>query len=87
MVFVGEEGIDEGGVKKEYFQLLTNVTATLGLANTRNARACLSHATVQELFDPQYGMFTYDNTMHHFWFNPNSFESGSQVSFSPTLSE
>eukprot|EP00656_Telonema_subtile_P015603 TRINITY_DN18200_c0_g1_i2.p1 TRINITY_DN18200_c0_g1~~TRINITY_DN18200_c0_g1_i2.p1 ORF type:complete len:559 (+),score=174.27 TRINITY_DN18200_c0_g1_i2:541-2217(+) len=55
VVFIGEEGIDEGGVKKEYFQLLTN-----------------------ELFDAQYGMFSYDDVRHHFWFNRNSFESDSQ---------
>jgi hypothetical protein len=35
--FVGEQGIDEGGVKKEFFMLLT-----------------------RQLFDPAYGMFTYN---------------------------
>jgi len=53
--FVGEEGIDEGGVKKEFFQLLC-----------------------KELLDPQFGMFTYNESHLHTWFNPNSFESDSQ---------
>lgn len=35
--FKGEQGIDEGGVKKEFFMLL-----------------------IKELFDPNYGMFTYN---------------------------
>ncbi len=46
MSFVGEEGIDEGGVRKEFFQLLTS-----------------------QLFDIQYGMFTYINNGRYFWFN------------------
>eukprot|EP00667_Euglena_gracilis_P004148 EG_transcript_4168 len=50
--FIGEEGIDEGGVKKEFFQLLTT-----------------------ELFDPQFGMFTYDETSRFHWFNSHSFEN------------
>eukprot|EP01001_Neometanema_parovale_P008318 NODE_459_length_2451_cov_84.329897_g436_i0.p1 GENE.NODE_459_length_2451_cov_84.329897_g436_i0~~NODE_459_length_2451_cov_84.329897_g436_i0.p1 ORF type:complete len:747 (+),score=177.56 NODE_459_length_2451_cov_84.329897_g436_i0:77-2317(+) len=50
--FIGEEGIDEGGVRKEFFQLLTN-----------------------ELFDPQFGMFVYDEASRLHWFNRNSFEN------------
>eukprot|EP00195_Chlamydomonas_chlamydogama_P006855 CAMPEP_0202911740 /NCGR_PEP_ID=MMETSP1392-20130828/55763_1 /ASSEMBLY_ACC=CAM_ASM_000868 /TAXON_ID=225041 /ORGANISM="Chlamydomonas chlamydogama, Strain SAG 11-48b" /LENGTH=556 /DNA_ID=CAMNT_0049602365 /DNA_START=33 /DNA_END=1703 /DNA_ORIENTATION=- len=43
--FVGEEGVDEGGVQKEFFQLL-----------------------VRELFNPDYGMFTYDERTRLNWF-------------------
>eukprot|EP00475_Leptophrys_vorax_P026320 TRINITY_DN3705_c0_g1_i3.p1 TRINITY_DN3705_c0_g1~~TRINITY_DN3705_c0_g1_i3.p1 ORF type:complete len:493 (-),score=129.22 TRINITY_DN3705_c0_g1_i3:837-2315(-) len=53
--FIGEAGIDEGGVRKEYFQLL-----------------------VQQLFDPKFGMFVYNEECHTFWFNKISFESEHQ---------
>ena len=46
---VAEEGVDQGGVSREFFQLL-----------------------VAELFDPQYGMFTYDYETRTFWFNSSS---------------
>lgn len=49
--FIGEQGIDEGGVKKEYFLLL-----------------------VRQLFNPEYGMFSYNEQTRFFWFNRNSFE-------------
>lgn len=49
--FIGEQGIDEGGVKKEYFLLL-----------------------VRQLFNPEYGMFSYNEKTRFFWFNRNSFE-------------
>lgn len=50
--FIGEQGIDEGGVKKEYFLLL-----------------------IRQIFNPEYGMFTYSDKTRFFWFNPLSFES------------
>jgi hypothetical protein len=49
--FVGEQGVDEGGVKKEFFLLV-----------------------IRQLFDPDYGMFTYSDKTRFFWFNPLSFE-------------
>jgi len=53
--FDGEQGIDEGGVSKEFFQLI-----------------------VEEVFNPDYGMFIHDPECHTFWFNPTSFESDAQ---------
>ena len=50
--FLGEQGVDEGGVKKEFFLLL-----------------------IRQLFDPDYGMFTYNEKNRFFWFNAPSFES------------
>ncbi|KAF8976647.1 putative E3 ubiquitin-protein ligase [Entomortierella lignicola] len=50
--FIGEDGVDAGGLRKEWFLLL-----------------------VRQLFDPQYGMFVYDDQSSHCWFNPASFES------------
>ncbi|VEL35807.1 unnamed protein product [Protopolystoma xenopodis] len=44
--FEGEQGIDEGGLSKEFFQMI-----------------------VERLFNPDYGMFTYDQTMKSYWFN------------------
>lgn len=46
--FIGEEGVDEGGVQKEFFQLL-----------------------VRELFNVEYGMFTYDEATRLYWFRPS----------------
>ncbi|KAG2199774.1 hypothetical protein INT46_003742 [Mucor plumbeus] len=53
--FIGEEGVDAGGLRKEWFLLL-----------------------VRSLFDPQYGMFTFDEDSNLCWFNPASFENEDQ---------
>jgi len=53
--FEAEQGIDEGGVSKEFFQLI-----------------------VEEIFNPDYGMFIYSPESQCFWFNPTSFESDAQ---------
>ncbi|XP_076131523.1 ubiquitin-protein ligase E3A [Alosa pseudoharengus] len=53
--FEGEQGLDEGGVSKEFFQLV-----------------------VEEIFNPDIGMFTYDDTAKVFWFNPSSLENEGQ---------
>ncbi|KAL1918392.1 uncharacterized protein VTP21DRAFT_3052 [Calcarisporiella thermophila] len=53
--FTGEEGVDAGGLRKEWFLLL-----------------------VKELFEPQYGMFTWDEDSKLCWFNPASFETDEQ---------
>ncbi|KAF9580589.1 putative E3 ubiquitin-protein ligase [Lunasporangiospora selenospora] len=53
--FIGEDGVDAGGLRKEWFLLL-----------------------VRQLFDPQYGMFVYDDQSQYCWFNPASFESHDQ---------
>ncbi|KAJ1525999.1 hypothetical protein ONE63_009178 [Megalurothrips usitatus] len=55
--FEGEQGIDEGGVSKEFFQLI-----------------------VEEIFNPDYGMFTLNQETQTVWFNPTSFESDAQFS-------
>ena len=43
---MGEPGVDEGGVRKEFFQIL-----------------------VKKLFDPSYGMFTYNEKQRLYWFS------------------
>ncbi|XP_060524478.1 ubiquitin-protein ligase E3A isoform X2 [Cylas formicarius] len=53
--FEGEQGIDEGGVSKEFFQLV-----------------------VEEIFNPDYAMFTLQSETQTVWFNPTSFESTAQ---------
>ncbi|KAG0192105.1 putative E3 ubiquitin-protein ligase [Apophysomyces sp. BC1034] len=53
--FIGEDGVDAGGLRKEWFLLL-----------------------VRSLFDPQYGMFTYDEDSNLCWFNAVSFENEDQ---------
>lgn len=52
VMFVGEPGIDEGGVRKEFFQLL-----------------------IKQLFDPNFGMFTYNEKQRLYWFNGHSIEA------------
>ncbi len=49
--FVGEQGVDEGGVRKEFFILL-----------------------IRQIFDPNYGMFSYNSKTRLYWFNHYSFE-------------
>lgn len=53
--FVGEEGIDAGGLRKEWFLLL-----------------------VREIFDPDHGLFVYDDDSQYCYFNPYCFESSEQ---------
>ncbi|KAH7053328.1 hypothetical protein B0J12DRAFT_52208 [Macrophomina phaseolina] len=53
--FVGEEGVDAGGLRKEWFLML-----------------------VRELFDPNHGMFIYDEDSQFCYFNPNTFEQSDQ---------
>ncbi|KAL1459581.1 hypothetical protein WDU94_011550 [Cyamophila willieti] len=53
--FEGEQGIDEGGVSKEFFQLI-----------------------IEEIFNPDYGMFCLQSDTQHMWFNQMSYESDAQ---------
>ena len=53
--FIGEEGLDSGGLRKEWFLLL-----------------------VRDVFDPEHGLFVYDDESHYCYFNPNSFETSDQ---------
>ncbi|OAA79530.1 hect [Akanthomyces lecanii RCEF 1005] len=53
--FRGEEGIDAGGLRKEWFQLV-----------------------IRDVFNPDYGMFLYDEDSQFCYFNPNSLESTDQ---------
>lgn len=53
--FSGEQGIDEGGVSKEFFQLI-----------------------IEEIFNPDYGMFINHEDTNTVWFNSTSFENEAQ---------
>lgn len=53
--FDGEAGIDEGGVSKEFFQLI-----------------------VEEIFNPNFGMFIFNEDTRTCWFNSFSFENEAQ---------
>ncbi|ESA43584.1 hypothetical protein GE21DRAFT_3134 [Neurospora crassa] len=53
--FKGEEGIDAGGLRKEWFLLL-----------------------VREVFNPDHGMFVYDEDSQYCYFNPASLEPSEQ---------
>ncbi|KAJ3217652.1 putative E3 ubiquitin-protein ligase [Dinochytrium kinnereticum] len=53
--FVQEDGVDAGGLTKEWFLLL-----------------------VRDLFDPNYGMFAFDEDSNLCWFNPATFENNEE---------
>ncbi|KAI1427910.1 hypothetical protein F5Y12DRAFT_711543 [Xylaria sp. FL1777] len=53
--FRGEEGVDGGGLRKEWFLLL-----------------------VREVFNPDHGLFVYDEDSQFCYFNPNTFETSDQ---------
>jgi E3 ubiquitin-protein ligase HECTD2 len=53
--FTGEEGVDAGGPRKEWFLMI-----------------------VRDIFDPNHGMFVYDDESHTCYFNPASFETSDQ---------
>lgn len=53
--FVGEQGIDEGGLSKEFFQMI-----------------------VDEIFNPDYGLFVENESTKTVWFNSSSFENEAQ---------
>ena len=53
--FTGEEGVDAGGPRKEWFLMI-----------------------VRDIFDPNHGMFVYDEESQTCYFNPNSFETSDQ---------
>ena len=53
--FVDEEGLDSGGLRKEWFLLL-----------------------VRDIFDPEHGLFVYDEDSRYCYFNPNTFETSDQ---------
>lgn len=60
--FAGEPGIDEGGVRKEFFQIL-----------------------IKRLFDPNFGMFNYNEKQVLYWFNGFSHEANIQFELIGTL--
>jgi hypothetical protein len=55
---IPEEGLDQGGVSREFFQILTH-----------------------ELFNPDFGMFSYVEESRVMWFNPASLATKVMVGF------
>lgn len=53
--FRGEEGVDAGGLRKEWFQLL-----------------------VKDVFNPDHGLFVFDEDSQYCYFNPHTFETTDQ---------
>lgn len=62
VIFENEPGIDEGGVSKEYFQLV-----------------------LEELFDPQFNMFKFNEDTRLYWFNGQTFEANINFELIGTL--
>jgi E3 ubiquitin-protein ligase HECTD2 len=69
--FKGEEGIDAGGLRKEWFLLLVR--------DVFNPEHGQSHLTLPPTpSNQEVGMFTYDEDSHLCFFNANSFETTDQ---------
>lgn len=69
--FKGEEGIDAGGLRKEWFLLLVR-----DVFNPEHGWSSFTHLTA--VFNSVLGMFTYDDDSNCCYFNPNSFETSDQ---------
>jgi HECT-domain (ubiquitin-transferase) len=80
IAFEGEEGVDGGGLRKEWFLLLTkqlfNPQVHLGPSHTTLAQLIFTHRASSQ----QFGMFSYDEDSHFAWFNPSAFENSSEFS-------
>lgn len=78
IAFLGEEGVDAGGLKKEWFLLLVREVFNPNhgmLRNIINLRCC-SHHQMTNLC--KIGMFVYDEDSQYCYFDPNSFETSDQ---------
>jgi hypothetical protein len=71
--FVGEMGIDAGGLTKEWFLLLVRELFSPDYGGCNNTKQCLSKC----LTSNGLGMFTQEES-GLIWFNPASFESSDQ---------
>ncbi|KAJ0167658.1 putative E3 ubiquitin-protein ligase mug30 [Colletotrichum tanaceti] len=71
IVFKGEEGLDAGGLKKEWFLLLVRevFNPEHGTFQTRS---------ILDASNKAVGMFIYDEDSQFCYFNPNSFETSDQ---------
>lgn len=71
--FKGEEGIDAGGLRKEWFLLLVR-----DVFNPEHGMCFSPHLCLDLLLIDNQGMFTYDEDSQFCYFNPNSFETTNQ---------
>lgn len=69
--FKGEEGIDAGGLRKEWFLLLVR-----DVFNPEHGMIYICYLTFS--LTCLLGMFVYDEDSHFCYFNPNSFETSDQ---------
>ncbi|OEH77949.1 e3 ubiquitin-protein [Cyclospora cayetanensis] len=71
--FVGEEGVDQGGVAKEFFQLLVD---EVGITGRKEGDSLSPKRPSQrsKLFSPDYGMFSLDEESRMHWFCSFSLE-------------
>ncbi|PKS09689.1 hypothetical protein jhhlp_004309 [Lomentospora prolificans] len=76
IAFAGEEGIDHGGLRKEWFLLL--IREVFNLDNGRVSFFRGPHAMTRISTDCDPGMFVYDEDSGYCYFNANSFETSDQ---------
>ena len=69
--FAGEDGIDEGGVQKEFFQLIFSQVLPTAACYVRYAHYVryvrYVRYTITQIFDVSYGMFVYDEDARLYW--------------------
>jgi E3 ubiquitin-protein ligase HECTD2 len=70
--FLGEEGVDAGGLRKEWFLLLVRDVFDPAHGAWLKPYSQDGKLTLYE------GMFIYDEDSHHCYFNPHSFETSDQ---------
>ena len=72
--FEGEQGIDEGGVSKEFFQLIIEQIFNPDYGKNYKDK----FYQFASLFLTSSAMFCLNNETETFWFNPTSFENDAQ---------
>lgn len=70
--FTGEEGVDAGGLRKEWFLMLVR-----DIFDPNHGESDFVHAP-SYIADNKPGMFIYDDDSQTCYFNPNSFETSDQ---------
>jgi len=77
--FRGEEGIDEGGVRKEFFQVLLRdlFDKRYGEFASVSAGSALRRLLSDDVL-PSPAMFVFDEDTHFMWFNGASLEANVQ---------
>jgi len=83
--FEGEEGRDEGGLKKEYFDLITHSKAFLQKKKRKKKQKWKRNETKIVIADPSSGFFVEEEESKSLWFSPKSKEPEEKFQLIGTL--